>query len=145
MLFWVLRSFDLSDLVDLRRGSGNFFKKYIFEISASTKKMRYVTASWSNFSLNLLTEEVCALCRNKLKLSFSRSIFLCQNWTESSESGFLQKNKYLIRKPLIYLIGKTIFYYSVNSIIMGTICYIIKLWETELCSTYLNLIMYMRF
>jgi hypothetical protein len=29
--FWVWRSFDLGDL---RRGSGNFFKNYIFEISA---------------------------------------------------------------------------------------------------------------
>ena len=55
-LFWVSRSFDLSDL---RRGSGNFFKNYIFEISAfQQKKMRYVTASWSKFSLNLSTEEV---------------------------------------------------------------------------------------
>jgi hypothetical protein len=29
-----LRSFDLGDLGDLRRGSGIFFKNYIFEISA---------------------------------------------------------------------------------------------------------------
>ena len=34
--FWVSRSFDLSDLGDLRRGSVNFFKNYIFEISASS-------------------------------------------------------------------------------------------------------------
>ena len=33
-LFWISRSFDLNDLGDLRRGSGNFFKNYIFEISA---------------------------------------------------------------------------------------------------------------
>ena len=36
------KSFDLGDL---RRGSGNFFKIYSFEIRAlPTKKMRYVTA-----------------------------------------------------------------------------------------------------
>ena len=33
-LFWVPRSFDLHDLGNLSRGSGNFFKIYIFEISA---------------------------------------------------------------------------------------------------------------
>ena len=33
-LFWVSRSFDLSNLGDLRRGPVNFFKNYIFEISA---------------------------------------------------------------------------------------------------------------
>ena len=32
--FWVSRSFDLGDLSDLRRGSGIFFKGYVFEISA---------------------------------------------------------------------------------------------------------------
>ena len=32
--FWVSWLFDLGDLGDLRRGSGNFFKNYIFEISA---------------------------------------------------------------------------------------------------------------
>jgi hypothetical protein len=32
--FWVLRLFDFGDLGDLRRGSGNFFKNYIFEIIA---------------------------------------------------------------------------------------------------------------
>ena len=31
-------SIDLSDLGDLRRGSGNFFKNYIFEISAFQQK-----------------------------------------------------------------------------------------------------------
>ena len=35
-LFWVSRSFDLSDLGDLRRGPVNFLKNYIFEISASS-------------------------------------------------------------------------------------------------------------
>ena len=37
-LFWVSRLFDLSNLGDLRRGSGNFFKNYIFEISAFQRK-----------------------------------------------------------------------------------------------------------
>jgi hypothetical protein len=56
-LFWVSRSFDLSNLSDLKRGSGNFFKNYIFEISAFQQKI-WVTASWSKISLNLSTEEV---------------------------------------------------------------------------------------
>ena len=50
-------NFDHEAVTYLRRGSGNFFLNYIFEISP-TKKMRYVTASWSKFSLNLFTEEV---------------------------------------------------------------------------------------
>ena len=36
-LFWVSRTFDLGDFGDFgdfRRGSGNYFKTYIFEISA---------------------------------------------------------------------------------------------------------------
>ena len=37
-LFWVSRSFDLGDLGDLRRSSGNFFKNYIFEISGFQQK-----------------------------------------------------------------------------------------------------------
>jgi hypothetical protein len=32
--FWISRSFDLGDLGVLRMGPGNFFKNYIFEISA---------------------------------------------------------------------------------------------------------------
>ena len=32
--FWISRLFDLSDLGNLRWGSGTFFKNYIFEISA---------------------------------------------------------------------------------------------------------------
>ena len=47
------------DLGDLRRGSGKFFKNYIFESSAfQQKRMKYVTAFWSRLSLNLSTEEV---------------------------------------------------------------------------------------
>ena len=45
-LFWVSRSFDLSDLGDLRRGSGIFFKNYIFEISAFQEKR------WDMFQLS---------------------------------------------------------------------------------------------
>ena len=59
----------LSDLGDLKRGSANFFKNYIFEISA-IQKMRYVTASWSKFSLNLSTEEVCSTGYLISKLTF---------------------------------------------------------------------------
>ena len=36
--FWISRSFDLGDLGVLRRGPGNFFKNYIFEISAFQRK-----------------------------------------------------------------------------------------------------------
>ena len=59
-LFWVSRSFDLSDLGDLRRGSGNFFKNYIFEISAFQRKRWGMSQlCGQKFSLNLFTEEVC--------------------------------------------------------------------------------------
>ena len=40
LLLWVSRSFDLGDLRDLRRGTGNFFKNYVFEISAFQGKRR---------------------------------------------------------------------------------------------------------
>ena len=51
-LFWVSRSFDLSDLGDLRRGSVNFFKNYIFEISASSwEKWAIARPCGQNFHL----------------------------------------------------------------------------------------------
>ena len=57
--FWVFKPFDLGDLSNLGRDSGNFFKSYIFEISAfQGKKMRHVLVFSSKFSLNLSTEEV---------------------------------------------------------------------------------------
>ena len=50
--FWVSRSFDLSDLGDLRRGSVNFFKNYIFEISASSwEKWAIARPCGQNFHL----------------------------------------------------------------------------------------------
>ena len=43
----------------LRRGSGNFFKSYIFKSVSSNKKMMSVTAFRAMFSLNLFIEEMC--------------------------------------------------------------------------------------
>ena len=58
-LFWVSWSFDISDLDNLRRGSGIFFQKsHFLNQCVPTKKMRYVTAFWSTISLNLSTDEV---------------------------------------------------------------------------------------
>ena len=60
--FWVSMSFDLSNLGDLRRGSVNFFKNYIFEISASSwekwaiarlSSQTFTSTNFSNFLLLL--------------------------------------------------------------------------------------------
>ena len=43
-----------------QKGLREFFQKlHFWNQCVPTKKMRYVTASWSKFSLNLFTEEVC--------------------------------------------------------------------------------------
>ena len=71
LLFWVLRSFDLFNLGDLRMGSGNFFKSYIFENSAlSWEKWAIVRLCSQNFHL------ICPQRRDvKFKNVFSRRYF----------------------------------------------------------------------
>ena len=81
-LYWVSRSFDLGDLNYLRRGSGNFFKSYIFEISTF-----HVSAFPSNFLLNPSTEEACIVRNNFLKF----------HWNPS------RRNRVLCSEMLLYL------------------------------------------
>jgi hypothetical protein len=52
LLFWVSRSFDLGNLSNLRRGSGNFFKHYVFEISAFQEKR------WGSFLVKLFNKSL---------------------------------------------------------------------------------------
>ena len=80
-LFWVSRSFDLSDLGDLRRGSGNFFKNYIFEISAFQRKRWGMSQLCGRkFSLNLFTEEVWFLWSIQYKSPFYISKLCSSRW-----------------------------------------------------------------
>ena len=70
--FWVSRSFDLSDLGDLRRGSVNFFKNYIFEISASSwEKWAIARPCGQNFHL---------ICPQRRCVPFCKSRLTCVLW-----------------------------------------------------------------
>ena len=75
LFFWVSRSFDLSDLGDLRRGSGIFFQKLHFWNQCIPTKMRYVTVSWSKFSLNLSKTEVMLKCMTRSQLGRTKSFW----------------------------------------------------------------------